>query len=32
MIKMKNKVEVYKKENRKEPITEFLISLPEKHR
>jgi phage-related protein len=29
---MKNKVEVYKKENGKEPIMEFLISLPEKHR
>ncbi len=28
----KNKVEVYKKENGKEPITEFLISLSEKHR
>ena len=29
---MKNKVEIYKKENGREPVTEFLLSLPEKHR
>ena len=29
---MKNKVELYKKENGKEPAKEFLLSLPEKHR
>ena len=29
---MKNKVVIYKKENGREPVTEFLLSLPEKHR
>jgi hypothetical protein len=29
---MKNTAEVYKKENGKEPVAEFLLSLPQKHR